>query len=276
MTDMSVLNYAGRQQCQHQLGYTVEDFELVLCHVLEPPLGYDYSSANHQIAVQAGGPLFIAMNEFALTAEVECGTLIYSASVENQSTDPFSDGSQSASISGSTITIEPTFTLGLGVWQVRVDVSASLAGAIAYTYYINVEVIDCSQHMMTITDPGTCPATAEFYTFEFVLQWADFSYLDQPGCVVDKYRISFKDPNGLVSIKTFEYNGIAWTTVSQSADTGAFGELFVYDAPNKKIIINNTHFTDASKLGYYGDYTIDIEGGIGSTYYDSQTLACTF
>ena len=85
--------------------------------------------------------------------------------------------------------------------------------------------------------------------------WANFIYEDESNCVVDQYKVTITDPNGLKTIQSY---GIGESPSTEpDSDTGGYGELLDLDS-SRSISIADSSFTEISKLVYYGDYTIEI------------------
>ena len=90
--------------------------------------------------------------------------------------------------------------------------------------------------------------------------------MTKPECNVDQYKVSITDPNGLKSVSTFENDGTTWSTVDQplESNVGAFGVSFTpRDALNRIITIESLSFTNPDKSLYFGDYLIEVTGGVG-------------
>ena len=89
-------------------------------------------------------------------------------------------------------------------------------------------MIDCQEENPTMIDPGTCPLVVSFPQFSKSYQWDEFYFESWPLCIVDRYKVTILDPNGLTTMYRFDFDGVFWSLVDEpGSDFGGLGELFI-------------------------------------------------
>ena len=76
----------------------------------------------------------------------------------------------------------------------------------------------------------------------------------EPLCIVDRYQVTIRDPNGLATVYYYEYDGTAWSIAKPSSDIGSLGEKFITDHENNMLTIDSLQFGSPLVNNYYGDY----------------------
>lgn len=234
----SSVDYDGLYQITHAEGHATEANELLICHVKQPATKYVSGAEPFLVAKQSAGnnQLTVDLTAYTLTADVDCGDLVYVARVAG-GYDPFVGGH--ATLSGTTLTFSSIDGYPAGAIDVRVDVRTSLTSTAAYSIAVPITVIDCLLETMSTTDPGTCPIEVEFPTFSFQYQWNEFTFPAQPTCLVEQYKVSVTDPSGAKDVRYFAYDGTSsWqeTAVTAESQAHAFGALFSYSVAGNGVV----------------------------------------
>ena len=140
--------------------------------------------------------LYVDLNAFEITNESGCGSVSVSARIDGSSSDPFVTGDAYATPTRLSFDPSTDFTALASSFDVTIDVFSTENSAVAFSYTVSFEVINCELEAMTISNPALCPTSLDFPTFYFQYQWGAFTYIDQPGCIVSKYKVTVIDPHG--------------------------------------------------------------------------------
>ena len=92
--------------------------------------------------------------------------------------------------------------------------------------------------------------------------------------------MTIQDPNGLMTVHHFELDG-TWSTIDPlTSDSGSLGNKFIADPENLLLTIDSNEFRNPIANDYYGDYEIQVQGGVGvgspAAYFDPEMISCTF
>ena len=60
-------------------------------------------------------------------------------------------------------------------------------------------------------DPSNCPLAATFPVFYEEFTWGQFIFDIEPLCIVDRYQVTIRDPNDLVTVYHYEYDWPVWS-----------------------------------------------------------------